>query len=119
MSYVLSTVAGNGDKASEDGIGTEARLHHPYAICQSADSQQLLFTEYGLHLVRRYWPSADERIPAIVTSLLMGGGGGGGGGGLPLPPLISIIIAYLMSDGTLEVVPFSIAASRSNKSSRI
>ncbi len=64
---VVSTVAGDGNEPSRDGIGIAAGLSRPCAFIESADGKSLLFTETGSHRIRRY-DLSDGRVSTLLGS---------------------------------------------------
>ncbi len=66
-SCVVSTVAGDEDEHSVDGIGTAAGLNWPLALIASGDGKSLVFTDSGSHLVRRF-DLADRRVTTLLGS---------------------------------------------------
>lgn len=49
----ITTIAGNGDVGTEDGVGAEARFDRPYHITLSQVETFLYISDWGNHLVRR------------------------------------------------------------------
>ncbi len=66
---VVSTIAGDGESTSTDGVGTKAGLYHPFAMIKSADGKSLVFTETGSQRIRCH--NFDD---GRVSTLLFGAG---------------------------------------------
>ncbi len=92
---IVSTAAGNGSAYSKDGIGTEAGVNDPIALCLvpaslTGGNTTLLFSEFGSPTIRRFKPAhaLDRKLQiTAVTNAL-------NEFGIPLPPLIALIMDY-------------------------
>ena len=51
--YLISTIAGSGEKGHRDGIGKEAKFNFPFGIIISQDGKDLFVVELGNMCVRK------------------------------------------------------------------
>ncbi len=101
-SVTITRIAGSGEKASVDGIGTAAAFCGLQHICYSESTNMMLIAEDD-DLSRRH-PSrircmfpATERLKSTLNSVLMESGA------LSIQPLISMIHDYAKTNSSCHV----------------
>ncbi len=108
VSVLVSVVAG-GINGLNDGIGAAAQFNAPRMIAYSAArGNELLITEPNLNRIQCVYPASDSRKAALqkVLNLVLVEGSA-----IPIQPLLSIIIEFLLADST-AVFSVSAAADR-------
>ncbi len=106
-SIVVTTIAGSGELASKDGIGTAASVHAPGGICYlerggTDGTPILLVTEVSACRIRSVNPFSVEkraRLDRALIAVLFDGGA------LPIAPIISMVYDYAIENSTVSIVP--------------
>ncbi len=100
-SVVVTTVAGNGDRACIDGFGTHATFSDIEGMRYCGVSDSLLVAESGLysHRIRRIYPVTERRKTALKHAL---NSALNESGALPVHSLILIIFDFAIGEGTVR-----------------